>query len=95
MPINYITPKLHLIFNSIQQLRIISLIASAHPMSANLILIHNPALKLLIIAIVAASILHNIVYGKVFQTSVFGEDFAVRGFAYTGRTGDDYVGLTS
>lgn len=64
-------------------------------MSAHLILIHNPAFKLIIISIVAASILHNVVYGKVFQPSVFDEDFAVCGFAYAGRTGDDDVGLTS
>lgn len=95
MPINYVTSKLHLILNSIQQLQIISPIPQPLPISTHLILIHNPTLELLIIPIVAASILHNIVYGKVLQTSVFGEYFAVRGFADTGRTGDDYVGLAS
>lgn len=60
----------------------------------NLVLIHNPALELLIVAIVAASFLDNVIDREVLETGTLGEGFAVRGLTYTRCARDDYVWLS-
>ena len=58
---------------------------------AHLILVHDPALVLLVPALVAAFVFDNLVDGKVSEAGALGQHLAVRGLAYAGRTRHDDV----
>ena len=64
-------------------------------MSAHLVLVHDPAFKFLVVAVMTISVLDNIVDREVFQTSILGEYFAVSGFADARCTSHNDVGLIS
>jgi hypothetical protein len=53
--------------------------------NANLVFVDNPALELLVISIVTASLLHNVIDREMFESRVLCEDFAVGGLPYTWR----------
>jgi hypothetical protein len=60
---------------------------------ADFVLVHNPALELLVVAIMTAALLDNVVDGKVFQACVLREGLTVGRLANSWRTSDDYVWL--
>ena len=52
---------------------------------ANLVFVHNPALKLFVVSIVTAPPLHNVVDGQVLQSCALRERFAVAALTHAGR----------
>jgi hypothetical protein len=61
--------------------------------TTNLVFIHYPALKLLVITLVASSLLHDIIYGEVLQAGVFCKSLAVGGLTNPRCTSHDDIWL--
>lgn len=58
----------------------------------HLILIHNPALELVVPALMGGPVLDDVVDGQVAQARALGQDLAVRCLADARGAGDDDVG---
>ncbi len=57
----------------------------------NLVLVHNPALKLVIPAIVALALLDHLVNGQMAQSRTLGQQLSVRRLAHARRARDDDI----
>lgn len=94
MPVDYVASLHYFIFYRIQEL----LNELVRPLKiseckAHLIFVHNPALEPLVVSIVAASLLHNVVDGKMFKSGILRKNFGVCSLAYTWRTSNYDVWL--